>query len=103
MHSPVFLVLPPEVTSQEYQATGLTATAYDSQKRVQKILIRKLKILGVSKMCPSAYSTLGGGDGGSKKVSGGTHSPIGINSIKEVWVGLLYKLCTRFCEYKNTR
>ncbi|XP_059116403.1 B-lymphocyte antigen CD20 isoform X2 [Peromyscus eremicus] len=46
MHSPVFLVLPPEVTSQEYQATGLTATAYDSQKRVQKILIRKLKILG---------------------------------------------------------
>uniref|UniRef100_A0A8C8TY38 Membrane-spanning 4-domains, subfamily A, member 5 n=2 Tax=Peromyscus maniculatus bairdii TaxID=230844 RepID=A0A8C8TY38_PERMB len=50
MHSPVFLVLPPEVTSQEYQATGLTATAYDSQKRVQKILIRKLKILGTAQI-----------------------------------------------------
>ncbi|OBS71840.1 hypothetical protein A6R68_13581, partial [Neotoma lepida] len=46
MRNPMFLVLPPEVTSQEHQTTGLTAIAYDSQKRIHKILIRKLKILG---------------------------------------------------------
>uniref|UniRef100_A0A8C2LQ11 Membrane-spanning 4-domains, subfamily A, member 5 n=1 Tax=Cricetulus griseus TaxID=10029 RepID=A0A8C2LQ11_CRIGR len=46
MHSPVLLVFPPGVTSSEYRTTELTATAYDSQNRVQKVLIRKLKILG---------------------------------------------------------
>ncbi|MEJ1273396.1 hypothetical protein NN561_004263 [Cricetulus griseus] len=37
----------PWVTSSEYRTTELTATAYDSQNRVQKVLIRKLKILGI--------------------------------------------------------
>uniref|UniRef100_A0A8C6II69 Membrane-spanning 4-domains, subfamily A, member 5 n=1 Tax=Mus spicilegus TaxID=10103 RepID=A0A8C6II69_MUSSI len=46
VHSPLFLVFPPEVTTQEYQTTELTATAYNPQNRVQKIIIRKLEILG---------------------------------------------------------
>ncbi|XP_005063877.1 membrane-spanning 4-domains subfamily A member 5 [Mesocricetus auratus] len=50
MHSPVLLVLPPEVTSPEYRTTELTATAYESQNRVQKVLIRKLKILGTTQI-----------------------------------------------------
>ncbi|XP_051003029.1 membrane-spanning 4-domains subfamily A member 5 [Acomys russatus] len=49
-HSPLFLVCPREVTTLEYQTTGLTATAYNSQNRVQKILIRKLKILGTTQI-----------------------------------------------------
>lgn len=56
----MFLVFPPEVTSPEHQTT-LTASAYNAQNRVQKVLIRKLKVLGVSKMCPCVYSTQGGG------------------------------------------
>ncbi|CAO2584751.1 Membrane-spanning 4-domains subfamily A member 5 [Lemmus lemmus] len=60
MHSPVFLVFPPEVTSLEHQTTTLTASAYNSQNRVQKVLIRKLKILGVSNMCSYVYSTQAG-------------------------------------------
>ncbi|XP_027262639.1 membrane-spanning 4-domains subfamily A member 5 isoform X2 [Cricetulus griseus] len=50
MHSPVLLVFPPGVTSSEYRTTELTATAYDSQNRVQKVLIRKLKILGTTQI-----------------------------------------------------
>ncbi|GAB1302209.1 B-lymphocyte antigen CD20 [Apodemus speciosus] len=38
------------VTTQEYQTTELTATAYNSQNRVQKIIIRKLKILGTTQI-----------------------------------------------------
>ncbi|XP_021491706.1 membrane-spanning 4-domains subfamily A member 5 [Meriones unguiculatus] len=49
-HSPMFLVFPPEVTNAEYQTTELTATAYNSQNPVQKILIRKLKILGTAQI-----------------------------------------------------
>ncbi|KAH0512674.1 B-lymphocyte antigen CD20 [Microtus ochrogaster] len=44
-NSPMFLVFPPEVTSPEQQTT-LTASAYNAQNRVQKVLIRKLKVLG---------------------------------------------------------
>ncbi|XP_031245628.1 membrane-spanning 4-domains subfamily A member 5 [Mastomys coucha] len=50
VHSPVFLVFPPEVINQEYQATEFTATAYSSQNRVQKIIIRKLRILGTTQI-----------------------------------------------------
>uniref|UniRef100_M0R8A0 Membrane spanning 4-domains A5 n=1 Tax=Rattus norvegicus TaxID=10116 RepID=M0R8A0_RAT len=46
VHSPVFLVFPPEIITSEYRTAEFTATAYDSQNQVQKILIRKLKILG---------------------------------------------------------
>nr|XP_034379789.1 membrane-spanning 4-domains subfamily A member 5 isoform X2 [Arvicanthis niloticus] len=46
VHSPMFLVFPPEVITPENQTTQFTATAYDPQNRVQKILIRKLEILG---------------------------------------------------------
>uniref|UniRef100_A0A8C6IK54 Membrane-spanning 4-domains, subfamily A, member 5 n=1 Tax=Mus spicilegus TaxID=10103 RepID=A0A8C6IK54_MUSSI len=50
VHSPLFLVFPPEVTTQEYQTTELTATAYNPQNRVQKIIIRKLEILGTTQI-----------------------------------------------------
>ncbi|XP_032751250.1 membrane-spanning 4-domains subfamily A member 5 [Rattus rattus] len=50
VHSPVFLVFPPEIITPEYRAAEFTATAYDSQNQVQKILIRKLKILGTTQI-----------------------------------------------------
>ncbi|CAH6793771.1 Ms4a5 [Phodopus roborovskii] len=46
IHRPVLLVFPPEITSPGYRTTGLIATAYNSQNKLQKVLIRKLKILG---------------------------------------------------------
>ncbi|XP_005369720.1 membrane-spanning 4-domains subfamily A member 5 [Microtus ochrogaster] len=48
-NSPMFLVFPPEVTSPEQQTT-LTASAYNAQNRVQKVLIRKLKVLGTTQI-----------------------------------------------------
>ncbi|EDM12867.1 rCG63647 [Rattus norvegicus] len=50
VHSPVFLVFPPEIITSEYRTAEFTATAYDSQNQVQKILIRKLKILGTTQI-----------------------------------------------------
>ncbi|XP_034379782.1 membrane-spanning 4-domains subfamily A member 5 [Arvicanthis niloticus] len=50
VHSPMFLVFPPEVITPENQTTQFTATAYDPQNRVQKILIRKLEILGTTQI-----------------------------------------------------
>ncbi|XP_028633304.1 membrane-spanning 4-domains subfamily A member 5 [Grammomys surdaster] len=50
VHSPMFLVLPPEIITPENQTTAFTATAYDPQNRVQKILIRKLAILGATQI-----------------------------------------------------
>lgn len=103
-NSPMFLVFPPEVTSPEQQTT-LRASAYNAQNRVQKVLIRKLKVLGVSKMCPYVYSI----QGGVGKNYPSTHSSTRMNSSfhfhsnYEVSTVLLYKLCTRFCEQENTR
>ncbi|XP_008838940.1 membrane-spanning 4-domains subfamily A member 5 [Nannospalax galili] len=50
VHSPVFLVFPPEVTGPEYQSTELLATAYDTQSKLQKFIIKKLKILGTTQI-----------------------------------------------------
>ncbi|KAK7796966.1 hypothetical protein U0070_023580, partial [Myodes glareolus] len=49
-NSPMFLIFPPEVTSPEHQTTTLTASVYNSKSRVQKLLIRKLKILGTTQI-----------------------------------------------------
>ncbi|CAH6793770.1 membrane-spanning 4-domains subfamily A member 5 [Phodopus roborovskii] len=50
IHRPVLLVFPPEITSPGYRTTGLIATAYNSQNKLQKVLIRKLKILGTTQI-----------------------------------------------------
>ncbi|XP_051047505.1 LOW QUALITY PROTEIN: membrane-spanning 4-domains subfamily A member 5-like, partial [Phodopus roborovskii] len=50
IHRPVLLVFPPEITSPGYRTAGLIATASNSQNKLQKVLIRKLKILGTTQI-----------------------------------------------------
>ncbi|XP_004585526.1 membrane-spanning 4-domains subfamily A member 5 [Ochotona princeps] len=45
-HSPVFLVFPPEINVPDYQPTGMTATSYESQSTLEKLLVAKMKVSG---------------------------------------------------------
>lgn len=56
-HNPVFLLFPPEITIPDLQSTDLTATTYDTSGPFPKLLATKMKILGVSQICPNVYST----------------------------------------------
>ncbi|XP_051710494.1 membrane-spanning 4-domains subfamily A member 5 isoform X4 [Oryctolagus cuniculus] len=46
-HSPVFLIFPPEITVPDYQSTVITATSYESQSPLEKLLVGRMKISGV--------------------------------------------------------
>ncbi|XP_008270101.1 membrane-spanning 4-domains subfamily A member 5 isoform X2 [Oryctolagus cuniculus] len=45
-HSPVFLIFPPEITVPDYQSTVITATSYESQSPLEKLLVGRMKISG---------------------------------------------------------
>lgn len=56
-HHPVFLIFPPEITVPEYQSTELTGTTYESSMPFPEMLTKRMKILGVSKICHNVTST----------------------------------------------
>ncbi|XP_062053840.1 membrane-spanning 4-domains subfamily A member 5 [Lepus europaeus] len=45
-HSPVFLIFPPEINVPDYQSTVITATTYESQSPLEKLLVGRMKISG---------------------------------------------------------
>lgn len=54
-HSPVFLVFPPEINVPDYQPTGMTATSYESQSTLEKLLVAKMKVSGVRMTTLESY------------------------------------------------
>lgn len=56
---PVFMVFPPEVTVSELQSMKNTVTAYESAMPFLKCFTKKIKIFGVSKICPNVNDTEG--------------------------------------------
>ncbi|XP_005408152.1 PREDICTED: membrane-spanning 4-domains subfamily A member 5 isoform X2 [Chinchilla lanigera] len=48
--SPVFLVLPPEVTDLKYQPTELRGRIYEHQDSIQKLFTARLSILGATQI-----------------------------------------------------
>lgn len=56
-HKPVFLVFPPEVTVPEFQSMDYATTTYESSIPFPKLLATKVKLFGVSKICPNANAS----------------------------------------------